>query len=166
GEVASLGEIERLVERESLAAVAVRPTRPDVQLRALRFDGERVGIQSWCFHLEHDVLALDPGLRRTPSDRQLRLPTRVCRLFGLGPRQRVLHRVSGAEQSFEQAHKGRSLPATIRPVTASIWFYLFPLYVLGGLLLVLGVFALLGRIRGGRYLKPIVTGLMKLPLVG
>ena len=51
-------------------------------------------------------------------------------------------------------------------MTASIWLYLFPLYVLGGLLLVLGVFAGLGRIQGGRYLRPIVTGLMKLPLVG
>jgi hypothetical protein len=51
-------------------------------------------------------------------------------------------------------------------VTASIWFYLFPLYILGGLLLLLGTFALLGRIQGGRYLKPIVSGLMKLPLVG
>ena len=51
-------------------------------------------------------------------------------------------------------------------MAASIWFYLFPVYVLGGLLLVLGVFALLGRIQGGRYLKPILAGLMKLPLVG
>jgi hypothetical protein len=51
-------------------------------------------------------------------------------------------------------------------VVADIWFYLFPLYILGGLLLLLGTFALLGRIKGGRYLKPIVTGLMKLPLVG
>jgi hypothetical protein len=51
-------------------------------------------------------------------------------------------------------------------VTGSIWLYLVPLYILGGLLLVLGVFALLGRIQGGRYLKPIVTTLMKLPLVG
>jgi hypothetical protein len=51
-------------------------------------------------------------------------------------------------------------------VVADIWFYLFPLYILGGLLLLLGAFALLGRIKGGRYLKPIVTGLMKLPLVG
>ena len=51
-------------------------------------------------------------------------------------------------------------------MTASIWLYLFPLYVLGGLLLVLGVLAGLGRIKGGRYLRPIVTGLMKLPLVG
>ncbi|MDX6388419.1 MAG: hypothetical protein QOD85_2221 [Gaiellaceae bacterium] len=51
-------------------------------------------------------------------------------------------------------------------MTASIWFYLFPVYILGGLLLVLGIFALLGRIKGGRYLKPIVATLMKLPLVG
>jgi hypothetical protein len=51
-------------------------------------------------------------------------------------------------------------------VIADIWFYLIPLYVLGGLLILLGTFALLGRIKGGRYLKPIVTSLMKLPLVG
>ena len=51
-------------------------------------------------------------------------------------------------------------------MTGSIWFYFFPLYILGGLLLLLGVFAALGRIQGGRYLRPIVTGLMKLPLVG
>jgi hypothetical protein len=51
-------------------------------------------------------------------------------------------------------------------VTGSIWIYLTPLYVLGGLLLLLGVFALLGRIKGGRYLKPIVQTLMKLPLLG
>jgi ascorbate-specific PTS system EIIC-type component UlaA len=51
-------------------------------------------------------------------------------------------------------------------VTGSIWIYLIPLYVLGTVLLLLGIFALLGRIAGGRYLKPIVAGLMKLPLVG
>jgi CMP-2-keto-3-deoxyoctulosonic acid synthetase len=51
-------------------------------------------------------------------------------------------------------------------VTGSIWFYLFPLYILAGLLLILGVFALLGRIQGGRFLKPILTTLMKLPLIG
>ena len=51
-------------------------------------------------------------------------------------------------------------------MAASIWFYLFPLYILGGLLLVLGVFALLGRIQGGRYLKPILGVLMKAPFVG
>jgi hypothetical protein len=51
-------------------------------------------------------------------------------------------------------------------VTASIWLYLTPLYVLGGLLLLLGVFALLSRIRGGRYVKPIVQRMMKVPLLG
>jgi hypothetical protein len=51
-------------------------------------------------------------------------------------------------------------------VTASIWFYLFPLYILGGLLLLIGVFALLGRIQGGRFLKPILTALMKVPFLG
>jgi len=51
-------------------------------------------------------------------------------------------------------------------VTGSIWLYLVPLYILGALLLLLGIFALLGRIAGGKYLKPIVGFLMKLPLVG
>jgi hypothetical protein len=51
-------------------------------------------------------------------------------------------------------------------MSASIWLYLTPLYILAGLLLVLGVFALLGRVAGGRFLKPIVAFLMKLPLVG
>ena len=51
-------------------------------------------------------------------------------------------------------------------MTASIWLYLFPLYVLGGLLLVLGIFALLGRIQGGRFLKPIVNFMMKVPFIG
>jgi type II secretory pathway component PulF len=49
---------------------------------------------------------------------------------------------------------------------ADIWLYLFPLYILGAMLLILGVFALLGRIKGGKYLRPIVAFLMKLPLVG
>jgi hypothetical protein len=48
----------------------------------------------------------------------------------------------------------------------SIHWYLFPLYILGALLLVFGIFALLGRIKGGRYLRPIVTGLMKVPVLG
>ena len=49
---------------------------------------------------------------------------------------------------------------------ANIWIILIPVYVLLALLLVLGAFALLGRIAGGKYLKPIVGFLMKLPLVG
>jgi hypothetical protein len=50
-------------------------------------------------------------------------------------------------------------------VIADIWFYLLPLYILGALLLLVGVFALLSRIQGGRYLKPVVNGMMKVPLL-
>lgn len=44
--------------------------------------------------------------------------------------------------------------------------YFIPLFVLGGLLLVVGVFVLLGRFRGGRYLRPIMQFLLRVPLVG
>jgi hypothetical protein len=51
-------------------------------------------------------------------------------------------------------------------VTADIWILLIPLWILLALLVTLGIFALLGRIAGGKYLRPVVTTLMKLPLVG
>lgn len=44
--------------------------------------------------------------------------------------------------------------------------YLIPVFVIGGLALLLGSFALLARIRGGRYLRPIMQFLMKVPLLG
>ena len=44
--------------------------------------------------------------------------------------------------------------------------FLIPIIVLGSLLLLLGVFAILGRFRGGRYLRPIMTALTKVPLLG
>jgi hypothetical protein len=50
-------------------------------------------------------------------------------------------------------------------VTASIWVYLLPAFILGGLLLLLGVFALLGRIKGGVYLRPIVQAMTKVPFL-
>jgi hypothetical protein len=43
---------------------------------------------------------------------------------------------------------------------------LIPFIVLGALLLLLVIFVVLGRIRGGRYLRPIVTWLAKVPLIG
>jgi hypothetical protein len=43
--------------------------------------------------------------------------------------------------------------------------YLIPLFVLGGLALLLGIVALLARIKGGRYLRPIMQFLMKVPLL-
>jgi hypothetical protein len=48
------------------------------------------------------------------------------------------------------------------------WFtswYALPLYILLGLVLLLGLVALLGRIAGGRFLKPVITGLTKVPLL-
>jgi hypothetical protein len=44
--------------------------------------------------------------------------------------------------------------------------YLIPVFVLGGLVLVFGVFVLLGRFRGGRYLRPIMQFLVKVPFLG
>jgi hypothetical protein len=49
---------------------------------------------------------------------------------------------------------------------ASIFWYLTPLWVLLFFVLVLGIFAILARIRGGRYMRPIMVWLMKVPLLG
>lgn len=51
-------------------------------------------------------------------------------------------------------------------MTASFWLYLVPLWILLGLLLILGIFALLSRIAGGKYIRPVVQFLMKVPLLG
>jgi hypothetical protein len=42
---------------------------------------------------------------------------------------------------------------------------MWPVYVLLFLTLVLGTFALLGRIAGGRYLRPVVNAMTKVPLL-
>jgi hypothetical protein len=44
--------------------------------------------------------------------------------------------------------------------------WLIPPIILGALLVLLGVLALLGRFRGGRYLRPVFTFLGKIPLIG
>lgn len=43
--------------------------------------------------------------------------------------------------------------------------YFIPLYVLGALLLLFGALAVLGRFRRGRYLRPIVVFLTRVPLL-
>ena len=45
------------------------------------------------------------------------------------------------------------------------WFIWTPFIVLGALLLLFGLLLLLGRIKGGRYLRPIMVGLSKVPLL-
>ena len=47
-----------------------------------------------------------------------------------------------------------------------MWLYLIPVFVLVALVVVFGAFALLARIKGGRYLRPIVQFLMKVPILG
>jgi hypothetical protein len=48
---------------------------------------------------------------------------------------------------------------------ASIVTLLIPVWILLGLILILGVLALLGRIQNGKYLRPLILGLMKVPLL-
>jgi hypothetical protein len=45
------------------------------------------------------------------------------------------------------------------------WFIWTPLLVLGTLLVLFGLTALLSRVAGGRYLRPLVLGLSKLPFL-
>jgi hypothetical protein len=47
---------------------------------------------------------------------------------------------------------------------ASIVTLLIPLWILLGLLLVLGTLALLGRVQNGRYLRPLINLISKVPL--
>jgi hypothetical protein len=49
-------------------------------------------------------------------------------------------------------------------VTASIATLLIPLWILLGLFALLGVFAVLGRIQNGRYLRPVINLISKVPL--
>jgi hypothetical protein len=49
-------------------------------------------------------------------------------------------------------------------VLGSIVTLLIPLWILLGILLLLVLFALLGRIRGGRYVRPIIKQIARVPL--
>jgi hypothetical protein len=49
-------------------------------------------------------------------------------------------------------------------VIASLWLYLLPVWILLGLLVLFGILALLARIRGGRYVRPLFMLLAKVPL--
>src|SRR5215831_9545492 len=44
-------------------------------------------------------------------------------------------------------------------------FWLIPLIIIGALALLFGFFFFLGKFRGGRYMRPIVQFLMKVPLL-
>ncbi len=49
---------------------------------------------------------------------------------------------------------------------ASILTYLIPVFVLVGILFLLIALNLLARVQGGRYVRPLATGLMKIPYLG
>jgi hypothetical protein len=51
-------------------------------------------------------------------------------------------------------------------MVGAIWTFLIPVYVLGGLVVLLVVLNLLARVQGGRYVRPLAQGLMKVPWVG
>jgi hypothetical protein len=49
-------------------------------------------------------------------------------------------------------------------VIADIYILLIPLWILLGLAAVLGVLAVLGRVQNGKYLRPLILFVMKVPL--
>ena len=50
-------------------------------------------------------------------------------------------------------------------VASSIWLWFTPVYVLAGLVLLLLVFSLVARIHGGKYVRPIVNAMTRVPLL-
>ena len=44
-----------------------------------------------------------------------------------------------------------------------MWLYFIPLYIAGALLLFVAVLALLARFRGGKYARPVMRGIAKIP---
>ena len=50
-------------------------------------------------------------------------------------------------------------------VASSIWLWFTPVYVLAGLVLLLLAFSLVARIQGGKYVRPIVNAMTKVPFL-
>jgi hypothetical protein len=46
-----------------------------------------------------------------------------------------------------------------------VTYYLIPVFILGALLLVFGLLVFLGRFRKGKYLRPLISTLMKVPFL-
>jgi hypothetical protein len=44
-----------------------------------------------------------------------------------------------------------------------VWLYFIPLYVAGAIVLLVGLLALLSRFRGGKYVRPVMRGIAKIP---
>jgi hypothetical protein len=50
-------------------------------------------------------------------------------------------------------------------MVASILLWFIPIYVIAGILLLIAVFALLARVRGGKLVRPIVNAMVKVPFL-
>ena len=44
-----------------------------------------------------------------------------------------------------------------------MWLYFIPLFIAGALIVLLGLLALLSRFRGGKYARPVMRGIAKIP---
>src|SRR5262249_35163798 len=64
------------------------------------------------------------------------------------------------------APSSRPPPARLPIVIADIWLLLLPIWILLGLLLLLGIVFVLARVRGGKYVRPLFVALAKVPLIG
>ena len=51
------------------------------------------------------------------------------------------------------------------PVASNVVLWFTPVYVLAGIVLLLLVFSLVARIQGGKYVRPIVNAMTKVPLL-
>jgi hypothetical protein len=90
------------------------------------------------------------------SDARIARPGDTGTRFGAGHR-------AGRKAATEPNARCRLLGRI--PCPAVNWLIWIPLIVLGTLLVLFGLTALLGRVAGGRYLRPIVAGLSKVPFL-
>jgi hypothetical protein len=75
------------------------------------------------------------------------------------------HRTAPRRPAFGQPSEyGLPLASAVTIPVMPLW--LVPLIVIGALVVLFGLVALLGRIQNGRYLRPIVAGLVRAPLIG
>ena len=49
---------------------------------------------------------------------------------------------------------------------ASLWLTLLPVWILAGLVVLFGILALLSRVQGGKYVRPVAQAMLKVPLLG
>lgn len=48
-------------------------------------------------------------------------------------------------------------------MAAAVWLFFIPLFIAGAIVLVVGVLALLSRFRGGKYARPVMREIAKIP---